>query len=571
MSYIVKKFCFVFFCVFQFFLLSIVCSNSNAALKPEAQKYEINGLPKALLENTEERLKISQATSPEAIEKEIILAVQPYGYFHAKITRIFVKSRKETSMIYQVDLGEPLRVVKKQVDIINQGKSDKLFFIAINNNSILKVNDIFTTPAYNAYQEKMFKTANNNGYIQAKMIRHEVYVNIEKNEASIYITFDTGRKFYYGPVTFSPSPYDLSFLKRFVSFSQGETYSSAAIAQLQEKFLKSKYFSSVAITPQVEKASENDEVPILIDTAAVKSQQYNFGVGYGTNTGARTSIGMDLYRVTDTGQHLSALLNLSTVTTSITTKYYIPGERPTIDQYVEGFYLGRFTPNAGTAYTRQLFSGYETKLNSLWSASANLNYLHERFAFNNDPYTTADLVYPSFNISRLSSDNAINPTNGTRVILDVAGSPVNTEEEFLKTELSAKWIFPPTTNNFVILRGDVGVIYANDYSQQFPLSMRFFAGGFNSVRGYSYQSLGPGKYLKVGSAEIQQRVYDEFFVGVFVDEGNASDCVTQPLERGIGLDFIYRTSVGPISIDIAQANTDPGKPLSIEFNFGANL
>lgn len=553
-------------------LVFILGSNiAHATSTSENSDYKITGLPEVMLKNTEERLKISEAQSSDKIEKEIILAIQPYGYFHAKITPIVTQKKQETITTYHVNLGPPVRVIKREINIIGEGEKDASIINKTQSAKILNVGNVFATPNYNNLQSFLFKILYNNGYIQATMTRHEVYVNLEKNEASIYITFETGKKFYYGPISFSPSPYNTDFLKRFVPFQQGQTYSSASVGQLQEKLSGSKYFSSSTVTPQTDKIIQNNQVPILIDTTAVKSQQYNFGVGYGTNTGARTSIGMDLYRITDTGQHLSALLNLSTVTTSVTTKYYIPGERPTIDQYVEGFYLGRFTPKAGTAYTRQFSSGYETKLNSLWSSSINLNYLHERFSIDNDPYTTTDLIYSSYNLSRLSSNNPINPTNGTRVTLDVAGSPADIDDEFLKSELTAKWIYPATRNNFIILRGDIGTIYADNYSEQFPLSMRFFAGGYNSVRGYSYQSLGPGKYLKVGSAEIQQRVYDQFYVGLFVDEGNASDCVTQPMERGIGLDFVYRTSVGPISIDVAQANTEPGKPLSFEFNFGANL
>ena len=223
------------------------------------------------------------------------------------------------------------------------------------------------------------------------------------------------------------------------------------------------------------------------------------------------------------------------------------------------------------AFTEKYFSGYETKLNKLWSSSSNINYLHERFSIDDSSYHTTDLIYPSFNLSRLSSNNAFNPEEGSRITLDASTSVPGTEEEFLQSELSGKWIYPPTKNNFVILRGNLGTTYADDYSDKFPLSMRFFAGGYNSVRGYAYESLGPGKYLKVGSAEIQQRIYGQFFTGIFLDEGNASDSLTQPLERGVGIDFIYRTSVGPLSIYIAQASTEPDKPLSIEFNFGANL
>ena len=552
-------------------LIIVTTSSGKTSEASQEVTYQVTGLPKVILENVESRLKASGAQSPENADKEIILAIQPYGYFHAKISHKTTQQNGVRTLSYHVELGLPIYITKTEIKIIGPGENNRNIQKTLKKTHLLKIGNIFTTPAYEKMQVVMFSLAHNSGYAKAEMIRHEVYVNLEKNQATVFLTLNTGPLYYYGPVNFSPSPYNISFLKRFVPFEEGQIYSPTAIQNLQENFLNSKYFSSATVNPKIDQADSEHAVPIAIDTKPVKSQQYNFGVGYGTNTGARTSIGVDLYRVTDTGQHFSALLNLSEINTSVTTKYYIPGPQPYMNQYVIGAYLGEFRPKAGDAYTRQIFTGYETKLNSLWSISSNLNYMHERFSIDDDPYHTTDLTYPSFNLSRLSSDNVINPEKGSRVTLDVSTSVPGTEEEFLQSELSGKWIYPPTKNNFIILRGDVGTTYASDYNNNFPLSMRYFAGGYNSVRGYSYESLGPGKYLKVGSAEIQQRIYDKFYTGVFIDEGTASNNISEPLERGIGIDFIYRTSVGPISVDIAQASTSPGKPLSIEFNFGANL
>lgn len=546
------------------------CSAKAMPAPSQEFSYQVTGLPQNILENVKSRLKALGIQSTEKTKKEINLAIQPYGYFHPQIIYSLAKRKDEQIQNYHINLGPPMIIVQTEIKIIGPGENNSKIKKALDKNTLLKKGKRLTTLEYNKMQTIMFNLAHNNGYAKAEMVRHEIYVNLEKNTAEIFLTLDTGPLFYYGPISFASSPYELSFLKRFVPFQEGQVYSPIAIQKLQETFLNSKYFSSATVNAQIEKTSDKQEIPIQIETQAVKSQQYNFGVGYGTNTGARTSMGVDLYRVTDSGQHFSALLNFSEINTNITTKYYIPGQQPSINQYVIGAYLGEFRPDAGDAYTKKVFTGYETKLNGIWSSSANFNYLHERFSINNDPYHTTDLLYPSLNLSRLSTNNPIDPTNGTRVTLDVS-TGIPGSEEFLQSELSAKWIYPPTKNSFLILRGDVGTTYAENYSDNFPLSMRFFAGGYNSVRGYSYESLGPGKYLKVGSAEIQQRVYDQFFAGVFLDEGNASDNLTQPLERGIGIDFIYRTSVGPLSIDIAQANTEPNKPLSIEFNFGANL
>lgn len=560
----------LFFYIILFFL-GYVASSPCIAKNYEKPDYRIRGVPENIRDNIINRLQASGANTPQQILKEMILAIQPYGYFHASITATETKVDHKNIRYYTIQLGKPLVIAKTKIEIIGPGENNKILQQALAKKISIKTGEIFTTEAYNKTQAMMFTVARNHGYVKAEMIRHEVYVNLKKNEAQVLLTLNTGPMFYYGYIHFSDSPYNINFLNRFVNFKQGQAYSPIAIQNLQANLLSSKFFSSALVTPDIENADEAKEIPITIETQPVKSQQYNFGLGYGTNTGARTSIGIDLYRIANTEQHFSTLANLSVVNTNITTTYFIPGKYPLTDQYLIGAYLGDFKPDAGNAYTKKIFTGYETKLEKIWSVSSNLNYLHERFTVNSNLYHTTDLVYPSINISRLSADNPINPTKGTRISLDVSAGTPGIDEEFLQSELSVKSIYPLTKNNFLILRGDVGTIYAKDYNNNFPLSMRYFAGGYNSVRGYSYDSLGPGRYLKVGSGEIQQRVYDQFYIGFFMDEGNASDDVTQVPERSLGLDFVYRTSVGPLSIVIAQASTEPGKPLSIEFNFGTDI
>lgn len=563
-------------------LLQLAFGLCLASSKPQIT-YKITGTTDDIYKNIQERLRVISQQFPDTIdkaelerilaqsEKEVLLAIQPFGYFHPRISQGIKKENNTIILEFGIHLGPPMRIQSVTISLMGEGKSNQAMQSALNNIIPLKAGEIFTSKAYNDTQTLLFSLARRHGYIKANLAQHEIRMNTDKNTADITLSLDTGPRFYYGPITFTPSPYNSSFLARFVSFQQTQPYSSVDIQTLQETLSNSKYFSSATVNPQVDQADSQYAVPITIDTQAVKAQQYNFGLGYGTNTGTRTSIGMDLYRMTDTGQHLSTLLNLSTVNTSLSAKYYIPGPQPAINQYTTGFYLGQFSPDAGKAFTKKLSTGYETKLNSHWDISSNLNLLTERFSIDNAPYHTTDLIYPSIYLSRLSADNTINPEQGSRFTLEVSSSPPGVETEFVQTELTGKWMYPPSPYQFLIVRGDIGVIYASDYENTFPLSMRYFAGGYGSVRGYSYQSMGPGKYLKVVSAEIQQRIVGDFFLGLFVDAGTATNDLTQPLERGIGIDFIYRTSVGPLSISIAQANTQPDKPIRIEFNFGTNL
>ena len=91
-------------------------------------------------------------------------------------------------------------------------------------------------------------------------------------------------------------------------------------------------------------------------------------------------------------------------------------------------------------------------------------------------------------------------------------------------------------NNSVAFHGAIGVAYPYGNSNQLPFEKRYFAGGANSVRGWSVRSLGPGSYnggdrginflnqsgdIKLDlSIEFRAHLFWKFSGALFVDGGN---------------------------------------------------
>ena len=61
---------------------------------------------------------------------------------------------------------------------------------------------------------------------------------------------------------------------------------------------------------------------------------------------------------------------------------------------------------------------------------------------------------------------------------------------FIQLTASVKWIRRVSERGRVLLRGHAGYTEANEFAK-LPPSIRFFAGGDNSIRGYDFKSLGP--------------------------------------------------------------------------------
>ncbi|MDD2706109.1 MAG: BamA/TamA family outer membrane protein, partial [Acidocella sp.] len=114
----------------------------------------------------------------------------------------------------------------------------------------------------------------------------------------------------------------------------------------------------------------------------------------------------------------------------------------------------------------------------------------------------------------------------------------------------------------VALRGQVGTIQGTSQFQV-PPDQRFYAGGSGTVRGYTYQTIGPlfaddnpegGQAMDAFSIELRQHITKTIGIVPFIDAGQVnagSTPFTGKLRVGAGLGARYYTGIGPIRVDLA--------------------
>jgi translocation and assembly module TamA len=192
-----------------------------------------------------------------------------------------------------------------------------------------------------------------------------------------------------------------------------------------------------------------------------------------------------------------------------------------------------------------------------------LSYEWEDYTVGSDVGTSHLLIAGlSYRWRRANDDIA--PTHGQRVDVGFrgAGGEVISSEGFASLTASAKIVRSTRNGLRFIARVDGGVTWTNAF-RELPPTVRFFAGGDNSVRGYPYQSLGPfddtgavigGRFLLTTSAELQMPLKGKFGLAIFYDAGNAFAHTGQGImEQGIGPGLRWQSPVGPIRADIAHA------------------
>ena len=98
--------------------------------------------------------------------------------------------------------------------------------------------------------------------------------------------------------------------------------------------------------------------------------------------------------------------------------------------------------------------------------------------------------------------------------------------------------------------------------------MLFYAGGSQNIRGYAYQSLGPGRYLLVGSIEYQHRLIRNFYGALFFDAGNAVNDFPIHLQKGAGIGLVWASPLGPLELTAGKALDIPSHPIRFQFTMG---
>jgi len=389
--------------------------------------------------------------------------------------------------------------------------------------------------------------------------------------ARINITLDTGDQFYFGDIQFEKTYYDDAFLHRFLKIKPGEPYSTEKLLTLQENLTQSSFFDNVSVNPKMNDASDH-KIPIDIVLTPSKSQRYSFGVGYGTYTELRTSTGLTFRHLTPTGHHATILLNTSKVQTGITAQYIIPASHPLTDQYVIGAQKQRQKPNDGTSDFQNMSLAYQFGRGN-WKYQLKTTYQQEKYQItDDDPFVRSHVMMPGITVTYSQSDHVINPSKGYKITLDVRGADQNalSDATFVQTLLAARTLYPINKDNRLIVRGTLGVTNIDDLDN-LPLSLRYFAGGTTNMRGFTYQAIGPGRYLKLFSTEIQHRLVGDLFGSVFMDTGTAANELGHSMDKSVGPSLVYLSPVGSIQLSYAKALTKDGKPWRLEFNIGTTL
>jgi translocation and assembly module TamA len=554
-----------------------------------AGKVRIEGLEGDMLKNAEAYVELYQRRDDEDLSarwrkklfedgpQEIREALQPFGYYNAGVESSLTEEEGEWEARYAVDLGPPVRVVETDIQWLGDGAEKQELVQAIPNFP-LKIGDTFVHKIYEDGKAELQDLAYELGYVKLKTTEHVVRVFPEKNEAKIRLLLDTGPRYRFGKITLDQGIMDPDLLQHYVTLEEGAPFSNAELLKFQRSLIATGWFSVVEVKPDFD-AAEGVEVPIDVRFTPSTRQRVEFGIGYETDVGPRGSVRWRNNRMNSRGHQASAGLQMAPVRGDANASYNIPVRDPRTDrlnfdakfeyEYLDDTDRDTFDLEVGFLRTTldrknffELFSQFK----------------YERFGTGGEDDTTTQILSLGTIVSRTVSEETQFVRKGYRVSGDlrVASSAFVSDTGFLRGDFDAKYLYPVGSNGRLNLRGQLGGAWVEDFSK-YPNSLRFFAGGDQSVRGYGYKELGPkddegsvvgGKNLVVGSLEYDYRVKGPWVGAAFLDAGNAFNDSPDDIYVGAGVGVRWLAPFGSVRLDVAWPVSEESGFSGYRFHLG---
>ncbi len=416
------------------------------------------------------------------------------------------------------------------------------------------------------------KNLHNSGYAFATVAAPLAMADPATHKLNLTYKVTPGPRVKIGSIAFSGlKRTDPAFLRRHIALRPGQVYSAASLADARDSLLGLGLFTSVTPVPD-KQPNSSGAVPITFNVKPQKRHAVSLTGAYATDTGLSLGTSWEdrnVFRRAET-LTLSATAN-GLGGTGASPGYDLKALFAKPDFYRRGQSLSVSVEGVReslTAYSRTAFLAGGTISHPI-GAHMSFNYgpsfTDERV--NQEGVTrTYVLAQTPLSISYNTANSVLEPTHGINASLTLTPTvPVQGGSGmFLIAFASAATYLPVEQNGWGILalRANIGSIQGAGQFQ-IPPDQRFYAGGSGTVRGYTYQTIGPlfpddkpegGLSMDSASVEFRQHITKHIGIVPFVDMGQASarsTPFTGTIRIGVGIGGRYYTSIGPIRADIA--------------------
>jgi translocation and assembly module TamA len=495
-------------------------------------------------------------------------ALEPLGYYEPEISyEVQNAGDKLWRVTIHIEPGRPVRLSEVTIDVIGPGKDDRAIRELLAAEEIkpgLRLNH----GTYDRVKGSLVRAAKNEGYLDAKLTKHDLVIDRTERRANVDLQADTGERYSFGEIDIAQDVITDEAMRRLLRMKPGDPYTLDTLLRTQYVLDDTQYFSVVDLESG-DPDRDARTVPVTVSAEPSRKHRYAASVGYGTDTRVRGKFSWDNRRVNKDGHKFKLELLGSAIVKDLTGRYVVP----VMDIALEKLeFTGTVREEElGDTFSQQAaVSAGLTQVLGRWQRVLQMRLSNETTTEADGTASTNFYVLPSISYSTMPSYIVGGRKRPYFFSAELRGSPetLGSDASFLQLRMQGERVFDLGELWHLHLRSEVGISRIAATSD-LPASQRFFAGGEGSVRGFALNELSPrddqgrtvgGRNLATGTVEIVRDLPRNFGVAAFVDAGNAFDDFSEPLlEYSAGIGVRYSIAVASFGVDVAQALSESGR------------
>jgi len=421
-------------------------------------------------------------------------------------------------------------------------------------------------------------------------------MNDKDKTVSLDIQIDKGEKIYIGKIAIKGNLSSRDkVIRREFRLAEGELFDSEKLKRTKQRIMNTGFFEDVKITTK--KGDDEKVVDVEVDVKERPTGSISAGVGYSSYEKTLFNSSISQNNFLGYGQRVSFDTQLSALRQNFSLSFTEPYLFDREIQFGanlfnnELYYYNYRTTSVGgglslgKAYGEYIKYGSGYQFENIRISDVALENETSWF-YNRDDVTSRITPYFSYD----TRDDFYNPNSGTKHFVrgELAGGPLG-GLGFYKMTYEA-------THYRTLLWGLVGMVhgkigYSNGHSgDELPIYERFYMGGSNDLRGFSFDEVGPmdsnnysmgGNKSLLFNAELQYEFIKNFRAFVFYDRGNvygegidisktSVDYSLSDMRHSVGFGVRFFSPMGPIGLAYGwKMDQRPGeRPGDFHFTMG---
>ncbi|MBI9075584.1 MAG: outer membrane protein assembly factor BamA [Desulfatibacillum sp.] len=394
----------------------------------------------------------------------------------------------------------------------------------------------------------------------------------EKLEVNITFNISRGPEVYYEKIIITGNTKTREkVIRRELPIQEQGLYNGSMMKRGVRNLVRLDFFEDVKV--DTVKGSDENKMILKVNVAEKPTGAFMFGGGYSNTDDAFGMVSVGQKNLFGRGQSLDVKAQMG----GSSSKYSMSFVEPWLfdSRLTAGADVYNWTRDYDT-YTRDRIGGTLSLGYPVWDYTrAYVSYTYDISDINDISIYAADAVkavegenVESSVMTTLAYDSrnkSFNATNGSyhKASIQYAGGPFGGDLAYTKYVAESGWLFPLFWDTVFFAHGKAGFVEENS-DGYLPTYERFYLGGINSMRGYTWEDLSPldQNGAKIGGNKFVQfnleyhipLIKEAGLVGVvFYDTGDVYDngklVNLQKLRESWGAGIRWYSPVGPIRLE----------------------